>query len=73
MRANVKIIDSLINEVGQLVTDQNYIMKMQRDYYAKSYRKTISDVNTMDKINSFFGNSLGDTCPKNRREGEGPF
>ena len=29
-RANVKIIDSLINDSGQLVTDQKDIMKMQR-------------------------------------------
>ena len=61
--ANVKIIDSLINEGAQLVTDQKDIMKMQRDYYAKSYRKNISDVNMMDKINSFWGN----TRTKNRQ------
>ena len=53
--ANVKIIDSLINEGAQLVTDQKDIMKMQRDYYAKSYRKNISDVNMMDKIYYFLG------------------
>ena len=32
-------------------------MKMQRDYYAKSYRKNISDVNMMNKINSFLENT----------------
>ena len=54
-RANVKIIDSLINEAGQLVTNQKDIMKMQRDYYAKLYRKKMSDVNMMDKIYYFLG------------------
>ena len=56
-RANVKIIDSLINDSGQLVTDQKDIMKMQRDYSANLYIKKISDVNMMDKINSFWGNT----------------
>ena len=55
--ANVKIIDSLINKAAQLVTDQKDIMKMQRDYCAKSYRKNISNVNVTDKINSFLGNT----------------
>ena len=74
LRTNVKIIDSLINEVGQLVTDQNDIMKMQRDYYAKSYRKNISDVNTMDKINSFFGNTLWETpVPRTEERVRGRF
>ena len=49
-RANVKIIDSLINDSGQFVTDPKDIMKIQRDIYATLYRKKISDVNMMDKI-----------------------
>ena len=51
--ANVKIK----HKAAQLVTDQKDIMKMQRDYYAKSYRKNISNVNMTDKINSFLGNT----------------
>ena len=45
--ANVKIIGSLINKAAQLVTDQKD-MKMQRDHYAKSYRRNISNVNKTD-------------------------
>ena len=30
---------------------------MQRDYYAKSYRKNVSDVNIMEKIYSILGNT----------------
>ena len=71
--ANVKIIDSLRNEAAQLVTDQKDMMKMQRDYYAKSYRKNISDVNMMDKINSFWGNTRTPGLSQEQTTGcEGP-
>lgn len=70
---NVKIIDSLRNEAAQLVTDQKDMMKMQRDYYAKSYRKNISDVNMMDKINSFWGNTRTPGLSQEQTTGcEGP-
>jgi len=42
-------------------------MKMQRDYYAKSYRKNISDVNMMDIINSFLENTRIPHSPQNRQ------
>ena len=49
------------------------MMKMQRDYYAKSYRKNISDVNMMDKINSFWGNTRTPGLSQEQTTGcEGP-
>ena len=53
----LKLFDSLINEADQPATDQKDIMNMQRGYYAKLYRKKISDVNMTDNINSFLGNT----------------
>ena len=48
-------------------------MKMQRDYYAKSYRKNVSDVNIMDKINSFLGNTRTPHLSQEQKKGcEGP-
>ena len=71
--ANGKIIDSLRNEAAQLVTDQKDMMKMQRDYYAKSYRKNISNVNMMDKINSFWRNTRTPGLSQEQTTGcEGP-
>ena len=71
---NVKISDSLINKAAQLVTYQKDLMKMQRDYYAKSYRKNVSDVNIMDKINSILGNTRTPHLSQEQKKGcEGPF
>jgi len=52
-RANAKIMEEVKDEHGNLITKQDNIMKVQRDYFINLYKKKISHQGINAKINNF--------------------
>jgi exonuclease III len=56
-QANSKILSSVKNESGDLITKQEDIMKYQKDFYANLYKKRVNSNNMQEKINHFLDNA----------------
>ena len=52
-RANAKIMDSLKNEAGQSITNQNEILQTQRNYFANKYQKKVQPDCLTEKMDRF--------------------
>ena len=52
-RANARVMDSLINKEGSVITDQKEILKVQKEYFAELYSKKVNEENLDEKIDTF--------------------
>ena len=67
-RANAKIMDSIKDVSGQLITGKMNIMSAQRNYFADLYEKKVGGVNMAERIHHFMNNTSVPMLSENQRK-----
>ena len=68
-KGNAKVMDSVKNEKGDILTDQMDIIKVQRDYFKLQYSKTVPDYQMSEQIDAFIGETEIPMLSDVQREG----